>query len=145
LLRVAVIDGQGASIGSAVIKRIRLAFGGGVEVWALGTNAIATSQMLKAGANRGATGEGAVCHSVNQVDVVVGPISILISNSFMGELTAAMAQSISRCKAIKLLLPLTQEAVHVVGVVPEPLPRQMETLIDDFLAPLVRASSVQDP
>jgi hypothetical protein len=144
LLRVAVIDGQGASIGSAIIKRIRLAFGGEVEVWALGTNAIATSQMLKAGANRGAAGEGAMCHSVHQVDVVVGPISILICNSFMGELTSAMAAAISKCKAIKLLLPLTQEAVHVVGIISEPLPHQMERLIEGFLAPLVRAKNGWD-
>lgn len=144
MLRIAVVDGQGASIGSAVIKRIRSAFGDNVEVWALGTNAIATSQMLKAGANRGAAGEGALCHSVGQVDVVIGSISILISNSFMGELTEAMAGAVSNSRAIKLLLTLTQEPVHVVGAVSEPLPHQMDKLIDVFLAPLVRAKSGQD-
>jgi hypothetical protein len=138
LLRIAVVDGQGASIGSTVIRRIRQAFGERVELWALGTNAIATSQMLKAGANRGAAGEGAVCHSVSQVDVVVGTISIVISDSLMGELTPAMAQAISRSKAIKLLLPLTQEAVHVVGTVSEPLPHHIEMLVERFLSPLVR-------
>lgn len=141
MLRIAVVDGQGASIGSAIIKRIRLAFGDRVDIWALGTNAIAVSQMLKAGANRGAAGEGALCHSVNQVDVVVGTVSILISNAFMGELTPAMTQAVSNCRAIKLLLPLTQEAVHVVGPLNEPLPHQMEKLIDSFLVPLVEAKS----
>ncbi len=143
LLRIAVIDGQGASIGSAIIRRIRLAFEDNVEVWALGTNAIATSQMLKAGANRGAAGEGALCHSVSQVDVVIGSISILISNSFMGELTEAMAGAISKSRAIKLLLTLTQEPVHVVGTVSEPLPHQMDRLIDVFLTPMDRAKSDQ--
>jgi hypothetical protein len=139
LLRIAVVDGQGASIGSAVIRRIRLAFGEEVEIWALGTNAIATSQMLRAGANRGAAGEGALCHSLNQVDVVVGTLSILISDSFMGELTPTMAQAVSKCRAIKLLLPLTQEPIHVVGTAPEPLPHHIEVLIDRFLTPLVQA------
>lgn len=143
MLRIAVVDGQGASIGSAIIRRIRQAFGDDVEDWALGTNAIATSQMLKAGANRGAAGEGALCHSVGQVDVVIGSISILISNSFMGELTGAMAGAVSNSRAIKLLLTLTQEPVHVVGAVSEPLPHQMDKLIDVFLTPLVRAKSGQ--
>ncbi len=141
LLRIAVIDGQGASIGSAVIKRIRQAFGENVEIWALGTNAIATSQMLRSGANRGAAGEAAICHSVHRVDVVIGSISILISNAFMGELTPAMAGAVSDCKAIKILLPLTQEPVHVVGTLPEPLPHHMDRLIDTFLAPLVKAKN----
>lgn len=139
MLRIAVIDGQGASIGSAVIKRVRQAFGEGVEVWALGTNAIATSQMLKSGANRGSAGEAAICHSVHQVDVVIGSISILISNAFMGELTPAMAGAVSHSKAIKILLPLTQEAVHVVGTLPEPLPHHLDKMIERFLAPLVKA------
>jgi hypothetical protein len=143
LLRIAVIDGQGASIGSTAIKRIRQAFGENVEVWALGTNAIATTQMLKAGANRGATGEGAICHSVDQVDVIIGSISILISNAFMGELNTAMAGAISKSRAIKLLLPLTQEVVHVVGITSEPLPHQIDKLINGYLAPLVRAKNGQ--
>ncbi len=141
LLRIAVVDGQGASIGSAVIKRIRLAFGEEVEIWALGTNAIATSQMLRAGANRGAAGEGALCHSLKQVDVVVGTVSILISDSFMRELTPAMAQAVLRCRAVKLLLPLTQESVHVVGTAPVPLPHHIEVFMDQFLGPLAQARS----
>jgi hypothetical protein len=140
LLRVAVIDGQGASIGSAIIKRIRMTFKEEVEVWALGTNAIATSQMLKAGANRGAAGEASICHCVHQVDVVVGSISILVSNAFMGEITPNVAQSITNCRAAKILLPLTQEPITVVGAVAEPLPHQMERLIDRYLVPLVQAN-----
>ena len=96
MVRIAVIDGQGASIGSTIIRKIRQTYGEKVEIWALGTNAIATGQMLKAGANRGATGESAVCHCAHQVDVIIGPISILISNAMMGEVTPAMAHG-RRC------------------------------------------------
>ena len=132
-----MIDGQGASIGSAIIKKIKQAYGDGVDVWALGTNAIATTQMMKAGANRGATGESAVCHCVQQVDVVIGSISILVSNSLMGELTPSMAQAIGSSKAPKLLLPITQEHVVIVGTTFEPLPHLIDRLINEHLPPLL--------
>jgi len=129
LTRIAVIDGQGASIGSTIIKKVKQAYGEEVDIWALGTNAIATTQMMKAGANRGATGESAVCHCVQQVDVIIGSISIVISNSLMGELTPSMAHAVSSAKAPKLLLPMTQETVAVVGTVYMPLPHLVDKLI----------------
>ncbi len=141
MLRVAVVDGQGASFGAAIIKRVRQAFAEDVEIWALGTNAIATAQMLKAGANRGTSGEGAVCHCVHQTDVIVGSISILIAHSFMGECSPRMVEAIGACKAIKMLLPLTQEPVMVVGQVAEPLPHLIDTLIERMLTPLVHGRS----
>ncbi len=141
MLRVAVVDGQGASFGAAIIKRMRQAFAEDVEIWALGTNAIATAQMLKAGANRGTSGEGAVCHCVHQTDVVVGSISILIAHSFMGECSPRMVEAIGACKALKMLLPLTQEPVMVVGQVAEPLPHLIDTLIERMLTPLVHGRS----
>jgi hypothetical protein len=143
LLRIAVIDGQGGGIGAAIIKRIREVFGETVELWALGTNAIATSQMMKAGANRGATGENAVCHSVQQVDAVVGPISILLCNAMMGEVTPRMAQTIGSAQACKLVLPLTQEPLVVVGTVREPLPHLVEKLVSDHLSALVSRKVTQ--
>ncbi len=136
-MRIAVMDGQGASIGSAIIRKIRQTFGVKVVIWALGTNAIATGQMLRAGANRGATGESAVIYSVGQVDVIVGPLSILVSNSMMGELTPAMALAVGDSRAIKLLLPLSTEPVTVVGVVSEPLPHLVDKLVKEHLSRIV--------
>jgi hypothetical protein len=137
LVRIAVIDGQGASIGSTIIRKIRQAYGEKVEIWALGTNAIATGQMLRAGANQGATGESAFSYSVGQVDVIVGPLSILVSNAMMGELTAAMALAVGNSSAIKLLLPLSTEPVTVVGVVPDPLPHLVDKLVNEHLSGIV--------
>jgi hypothetical protein len=137
LIRIAVIDGQGGGIGATIIKRIREVFGERIELWALGTNAIATSQMMKAGANRGATGENAVCHSVEQVDAIIGPISILLCNAMMGEVTPRMAQTIGSARACKLVLPLTQEPLVVVGSVREPLPHLVEKLVSDHLSALL--------
>ena len=137
MLRIAVIDGQGGSIGYTIIKKIKRSYGEKVEIWALGTNAAATLQMLKAFANRGASGENAICHCVFQVDLIIGPISILISNAMMGEVTPAIAQAIGSAKAKKLLLPASQEAVSVVGTISEPLPHQVERLLNEYLGPIV--------
>jgi hypothetical protein len=141
LLRVAVIDGQGGGIGSTVIKKMKEQYRESIDVWALGTNAIATSQMMKAGANRGATGESAICHCLPQVNVVVGPVSILVAHAMMGELTPAAASAVGASTALKLLLPLTQEPVTVVGAIREPLPHLVDRLLQEHLAPLVETES----
>ncbi len=78
---VCVIDGQGGGIGSTIIKKIKARFGESVEVIALGTNAIATAQMLKARANRGASGENAIVCTVARADVVVGTLGILLAHA----------------------------------------------------------------
>jgi hypothetical protein len=128
-MRICVIDGQGGGIGSVVIRRLKEEYGERVEVVALGTNAIATAQMMKAQANRGATGENAILWSVRQADVVIGPIGIVLANAMMGEVTPAMAAGVASCGARKFLLPLTQENVEVVGVVRQPLPHQVEEIV----------------
>jgi len=137
LIRIAVIDGQGGGIGTTIIKRIKDVYGESTEVWALGTNAIATAQMMKAGANRGATGENAIRHSAGQVDVIIGPIAILLANSMMGEMTPVMVRAIGESKATKLILPLTQEPIAVVGTIREPLPHMVDRLICEHLSQYV--------
>ncbi|RMG69741.1 MAG: DUF3842 family protein [Nitrospirae bacterium] len=130
MLRIAVIDGQGGGIGSLVVKRLREAFGETVEVIALGTNSTATTAMMKARANRGATGENAILHNADRVDVIVGPISIISANSMLGELTPKMAEAIASSRARKILLPLNQEGIELVGVKYEPLPHLVEKVIE---------------
>jgi hypothetical protein len=134
LLRIAVIDGQGGGIGATIIKRIREVVSEKIELWALGTNAIATAQMMKAGANRGATGENAICHCAERVDAIIGPISILLCNAMMGEVTPRMVQALGSASAPKFLLPLTQEPLVVVGTVREPLPHLVEKLVSEHIA-----------
>jgi hypothetical protein len=134
---MAVIDGQGGGIGTTIIKKVKEAFGERIEIWALGTNAIATAQMMKSGANRGATGENAICHCVKQVDIVAGPVSIMITHAMMGEVSPPMVHAVGTSHALKLLLPLTQEPLVVVGTVREPLPHLVDKLIRDHIAPLL--------
>ncbi len=137
LPRIAVIDGQGGGIGSTIIRKINESYRDRCEIWALGTNAIATAQMMKAGANRGATGEPAITHSAGQVQIVIGPISIVIPYAMMGEVTPAMVEAIGHCRAHKFLIPLTQEPVTVIGAVQEPLPHLVDELISVHLKPLL--------
>ena len=119
---VMVMDGQGGGIGSVIIKTLRAEIGQGLEILALGTNSEATSRMMKAGANRGATGENAIVRTSPGVDVIVGPLAIIMPHSMMGEVTTQMAEAVSASNARKILLPLTQEKVTLAGLVGEPLP-----------------------
>lgn len=130
---ICVIDGQGGGIGSTVVKRLKEEFGERVEIIALGTNSIATAAMMKARANRGATGENAIVRMTLHADYIIGPISIVMANAMMGELTPVMAQAISSSPASKILLPLSQEKVSIVGVTPQPLPHLVEDLISKEL------------
>jgi len=128
-MRICVIDGLGGGIGSVVVRRIREAFQEKVEVVALGTNGIATAQMMKAGANIGASGENAIVQTVPSAHVIVGPLGIVLAHAMTGEITPKMAEAIAASPAKKLLLPLTRENVEVVGVVREPLPHLVEKII----------------
>jgi hypothetical protein len=131
--KIGVIDGQGGGIGSAIIKKIKELYGETVEVVALGTNAIATAQMLKAGANRGASGENAIVQTTKNVDVILGPLGIVIAHAMMGEVTPGIAEGVAGSPAAKFLLPLTQENVTIVGVARLPLPHLIDELIDMYL------------
>jgi len=126
---IAVIDGQGGGIGSAIIKRLREVLGEGVEVVGLGTNAMATGAMLKAGANKGASGENAIVQTAKKMDIVVGTMGIVLANSMMGELTPKMAEAIASSPAIKCLLPLKMPEVEIIGAPKEPLPHLVDQLI----------------
>lgn len=134
---VCVIDGQGGGIGSTIIKKIKDHFGESVEIIALGTNAIATAQMLKARANRGASGENAIVRTVARVDVVIGTLGIMLAHAMTGEVTPKMAEAVSGCAATKLVLPISQENVDLIGVSEDPLPHLVETLVVDHLKPLI--------
>lgn len=143
-IAVGVIDGQGGGIGGTIIKRVKAHFGERLAIVALGTNAIATAQMLKAGANRGASGENAIVQTVARLDVVVGTLSILMAHAIMGEVTPKMAETVAGCAAVKLILPISQENVTLIGTSDEPLPHLVDSLVVDHLKPLVdgRATDV---
>ena len=137
-MRICVIDGQGGGIGSIIIRKLRETFEESAEIIALGTNAIATAQMLKARANRGASGENAIVRTVGQADIVVGPMAIVLPHAMMGEVTPRMAEAVAASPARKFLIPVSQENVEIVGLPSTPLPPLIETLIEKHLKELIR-------
>lgn len=128
-MRIGVIDGQGGGMGKVIIDRLRREFHDKVEILALGTNSLATAAMLKAGANEGATGENAIIYNANEVDWIVGSLSIIVANSMLGELSPNMAAAIASSKAKKLLLPIHRSNIEIIGVTAEPLPHLVEMLL----------------
>ncbi|VEN74835.1 conserved hypothetical protein [Candidatus Desulfarcum epimagneticum] len=130
---ICVIDGQGGGMGSAAIKKLKERFGEEVAIIALGTNAIATATMIKAKANRGATGENAIVQTVKKVDVIIGPMSVMMAHAMMGEVTPGIAEAVALSPARKLLIPLARENVEIIGVSGMPLPRLIDLLIEEHL------------
>jgi hypothetical protein len=110
LKRIGIIDGQGGGIGATIIKYIMdSSINDNMELIALGTNAIATAQMLKAGANKGASGENAICQTVFNVDCIIGSIAVSWANAMLGEVTSKMAEAITSCPAMKIFIPRKSE------------------------------------
>lgn len=125
---ISVIDGQGGGIGRSLVSKLRkqLDKDSGTTICALGTNSTATGNMIKSGADIGATGENAIIRTVLQSDLILGPIAIIAANSMMGELTPEMAQAVSSCSAHKFLVPLNRCNITVTFDMSAPT----ETYID---------------
>jgi hypothetical protein len=128
-MKIAVIDGQGGGIGKHIMDRLRRELPDNIEFLALGTNALATSVMIRSGANEGATGENALIYNADKVDLIVGPISIMFPHAMSGEMTPRMAEAIAGSPAPKVLLPLTRSGVNIVGMKAEPLPHLIDELV----------------
>ena len=124
-VKILVIDGQGGGIGSGLIEELKKRKLPDVEILAVGTNVMATSAMLRAGADAGATGENAVIFNSGRADLILGPIGIMMANAMMGEITPAMAAAISSSEGKKLLIPIARCA-RVIGVEPRPMQSYLE-------------------
>jgi hypothetical protein len=128
-MRIAVIDGQGGGMGRTLVEKLRNEFRDSIEIIAIGTNSLATSAMIKAGANEGATGENAIVYNAARVDVIIGPIGIIAANSMLGELTPAMAAAIAESPAKKVLIPVSKCNISIAGVKNEPLQNYIEAAV----------------
>ncbi len=131
---VVVVDGQGGGLGGRIVERLKLALPDGTKIVALGTNALATAQMMKAGADRGASGENAIAHTITSASVILGSLSIVMPNSMLGELTTKMAEAILGSPAAKLLLPVNNEGIRIIGICKDSL----STLLDDLCKEAVK-------
>ena len=114
-----VIDGQGGSLGRALVEGIKGL--DGCEIYAVGTNSIATSAMMKSGADFGATGENPVVVNCRDADIIAGPIGIIAADSLLGEITEKMAAAVAKSGAVKVLIPVSRCSVTVAGVQDMPM------------------------
>ena len=119
-MRVLIIDGQGGGLGRQLVSAIA-ALCPEAELTAVGTNSLAASAMLKAGAARAATGENAVLVNARRADIIVGPLGIVIADALLGEITPAMAQAVGQADAKRVLIPVNHCDNYVVGVPDGPI------------------------
>ena len=112
---IAIVDGQGGGIGKSLIEKIKASITWEYEIIALGTNTTATSVMLRAGADYGASGENAIIYNAPRVNVIIGALGIVSANSFHGEFSPKMAGAIGESDIIKILIPSNRCNLYVAG------------------------------
>ena len=113
-MKILIVDGQGGGIGRQLVEALKRE--GERDITCVGTNAIATSAMLRAGATRAATGENAAIVACREAEVIAGPVGIVIADALLGEVTPRMAAAVGQSLARKVLIPVNQCGNFVVGV-----------------------------
>ena len=112
---IVILDGQGGGVGSQLVKLLKPRLPDHCRLLCVGTNVMATSAMLKAGAPQGATGENAVVYNAARADLILGPIGIILANGILGEVSPAMAAAVSGSEAVKILIPSASCGMYVAG------------------------------
>jgi hypothetical protein len=130
-MNILVIDAQGGGIGRQLVAAVKESVPDAV-VTAVGTNTAATSAMLRAGADRAATGENAVIVGCRSADVIMGPIGIVIADALLGEITPAMAAAVGQSRAKRVLIPVNHCDNIVVGVPDLNLGKLIRMAVDEL-------------
>lgn len=129
-MNILVIDAQGGGIGKQVVSALKKAYPT-LSVTAVGTNSIATSAMLKAGADAAATGENAVIVCCRKADIIIGPIGIAIADALLGEITPAMAAAVGQSRARRIFIPINHCDNFVAGVAELSMSRLIDSVIKE--------------
>ncbi len=132
-MKILVIDAQGGGIGRQVVASIRKSFPDAV-ITAVGTNSLATSAMLKAGADQAATGENAVIVNSRRTDIIIGPVGIVIADALLGEITPAMAVAVGQSAAKRILIPVNHCDNIVVGVPNLGLGKLIDGVVEEIMS-----------
>ena len=130
-MTILVVDGQGGGVGRQLAAQIKETFPD-VRLMAVGTNTIATSAMLKSGADTAATGENAVIVAARKADVIVGPLGIVVADSLGGEISPAMANAVAQSDAKRILIPFKHCENVIVGVSDYTLGHLIQQAIDEL-------------
>ena len=130
-MNILVIDGQGGGIGRQIVQSVRAKMPD-ISITAVGTNSIAAAAMLKAGADRAATGENSVVVCCRDADVIIGPVAIVIADSLLGEITPVMAAAVARSEAKRILVPVNCCNNIIAGVPDLSGGRLVECVMDEL-------------
>ncbi len=130
-IRILVVDGQGGKLGRQIITSIKESLSN-VHITAVGTNSIATSNMIKAKVDVAVTGENAIIHNSKIADFIVGPLGIVVADSFYGEITPEMAKAIGLSQAYRVLIPMNKCNNYVVGIESSTLTKMIELTVEEI-------------
>ena len=130
-MNILVIDAQGGGIGKQVVTAVRTRFPD-VTITAVGTNAAATTAMLRAGADEGATGENAAVVCCRRADVIIGPVGIVIADALLGEVTPRMAVAVGQSAAKRILIPVNHCANFIAGVADLSVGRLVDSVVTEL-------------
>lgn len=134
-MKLLIIDGQSGRLGAQIIEGLKKAgLSDQHRIVAVGTNALATSGMINAGAKQGATGENAVVVQCRTADVIVGPIGITLADAMLGEITPKMAVAVGSSNAARVLIPSDRCETYVIGVTSLSRKQQIDAAVAQVLA-----------
>ena len=131
-MNILVIDAQGGGIGKQIVSALKKRYPE-QYITAVGTNSLATSAMLKAGADVAATGENPVIVCSRKADVIIGPVGIVIADALLGEITAAMATAVGRSQAKRILVPVNHCDNYIVGVTDLSMTKLVDGVVQNFI------------
>ena len=137
-MNILVMDAQGGGIGKQVVTAVRTRFPD-VTITAVGTNAAATTAMLRAGADEGATGENAAVDCCRRADVIIGPVGIVIADALLGEVTPRMAVAVGQSAAKRILIPVNHCANFIAGVADMSVGRLVDSVVAELEKTVCRA------
>ena len=127
-MNILVMDAQGGGVGKQVVTAVRTRFPD-VTITAVGTNAAATTAMLRAGADEGATGENAAVVCCRRADVIIGPVGIVIADAMLGEVTPRMAVAVGQSAAKRILIPVNHCTNFIAGVADLSVGRLVDSVV----------------
>ena len=137
-MNILVMDAQGGGIGKQVVTAVRTRFPD-VTITAVGTNAAATTAMLRAGADEGATGENAAVVCCRRADDIIGPVGIVIADAMLGEVTPRMAVAVGQSAAKRILIPVNHCANFIAGVADLSVGRLVDSVVTELEKTVCRA------
>ena len=130
IMNILVIDAQGGGIGKQIVSALKKRYPE-QYITAVGTNSLATSAMLKVGADVAATGENPVIVCSRRADVIIGPVGIVIADALLGEITAAMATAVGQSPAKRILVPVNHCDNYIVGVTDLSMAKLIEGVVTE--------------